>query len=412
MDAANENLNVVNMKKQMQESNSEPAKNSVQDEIHVVEENSAVQPDAYTGQEKLMQTGEIDNLPETAGTGLQENTNENAQEALQEAVGENGNAQVKKIKKVRTHASLAKNIVSVVFFTLSLVLGISATTVLLVRQSLTPQSIEKTVKNMTIGDIGIGFWFGQQGQDITLDEYMTDVFNSSGVVSVQQKDVKKLLDSEFVKSFVSDRFNRYISDFMYGTGEGCISIQDIKGLLDENWDEISVKLGIDAVKVKGKTQDDIKKVVLDGAYDRLAQDIHFGSFTLSNFRKEYPVALNVASSVITYPAILSMAAVAVLLWFIILFMNIRYCGGFRYIGRCMSLIGIVNLAAAGAMYVLPVTLDALFGLGYDFYISFMTLQVMHALYIGAGFLGCGIIITLVGKMLRAARKRILRRKLT
>ena len=125
-------------------------------------------------------------------------------------------------------------------------------------------------------------------------------------------------------------------------------------LLGDNWAEVSVKLGIDNAKVNGKTQDDIRAEVLTGVYNRLVQDIHFGSFTLSKFRKEFPVIMNVASSLITYPAMLSMAAVAVLLWFIILFMNIRYCGGFRYIGRCMSLIGIVNLAAAGAMYVLPV----------------------------------------------------------
>ena len=241
---------------------------------------------------------------------------------------------------------------------------------------------------------------------------MTDVFNSSGVVSVQQKDVKKFLDSAFVKNFVTDRLNGYISDFMYGTGEGSINVDEVMSLLGDNWAEVSVKLGIDNAKVKGKTQDDIRAEVLTGVYNRLVQDIHFGSFTLSKFRKEFPVIMNVASSLITYPAMLSMAAVAVLLWFIILFMNIRYCGGFRYIGRCMSLIGIVNLAAAGAMYVLPVVLNGIFGLGYDFYISFMSLQVMRALFAGTGFLVCGIIITFFGKMLRAVRKRILRRKLT
>ena len=315
-------------------------------------------------------------------------------------------------RQVRTHASLAKNIVSLVFFTLSLVFGITASTLFLVRESLTTQSVSQSVKNMTLGDTGIGFWFGQQGQDVTLDEYMTDVFNSSGVVSVQQKDVKKLLDSAFVKNFVTDRLNGYISDFMYGTGEGSINVDEVMSLLGDNWAEVSVKLGIDNAKVNGKTQDDIRAEVLTGVYNRLVQDIHFGSFTLSKFRKEFPVIMNVASSLITYPAMLSMAAVAVLLWFIILFMNIRYCGGLRYIGRCMSLIGIVNLAAAGAMYVLPVVLNGIFGLGYDFYISFMSLQVMRALFAGTGFLVCGIIITFFGKMLRAVRKRILRRKLT
>ena len=83
----------------------------------------------------------------------------------------------------------------------------------------------------------------------------------------------------------------------------------------------------------------------------------------------------------------------------------------------MSAIGIVSLAAAGAMYVLPVMLNGLFGLGYDFYISFMSLQVMRALFAGTGFLVCGpclqrLLITFAGKVLRAIRKRILRRKLT
>lgn len=377
MDAANENLNLLNM----------------------------------TEQEKIIPAGEnaeTDNQPELMDESVQEAIKENEQEAVPEITDGEVITQTEKKKKVRTHASLAKNIVSLVFFTLSLVFGITASTLFLVRESLTTQS----VKNMTLGDTGIGFWFGQQGQDVTLDEYMTDVFNSSGVVSVQQKDVKKFLDSAFVKNFVTDRLNGYISDFMYGTGEGSINVDEVMSLLGDNWAEVSVKLGIDNAKVKGKTQDDIRAEVLTGVYNRLVQDIHFGSFTLSKFRKEFPVIMNVASSLITYPAMLSMAAVAVLLWFIILFMNIRYCGGFRYIGRCMSLIGIVNLAAAGAMYVLPVVLNGIFGLGYDFYISFMSLQVMRALFAGTGFLVCGIIITFFGKMLRAVRKRILRRKLT
>lgn len=381
MDAANENLNLLNM----------------------------------TEQEKIIPAGEnaeTDNQPELMDESVQEAIKENEQEAVPEITDGEVITQIEKKKKVRTHASLAKNIVSLVFFTLSLVFGITASTLFLVRESLTTQSVSKSVKNMTLGDTGIGFWFGQQGQDVTLDEYMTDVFNSSGVVSVQQKDVKKLLDSAFVKNFVTDRLNGYISDFMYGTGEGSINVDEVMSLLGDNWAEVSVKLGIDNAKVNGKTQDDIRAEVLTGVYNRLVQDIHFGSFTLSKFRKEFPVIMNVASSLITYPAMLSMAAVAVLLWFIILFMNIRYCGGFRYIGRCMSLIGIVNLAAAWAMYVLPVVLNGIFGLGYDFYISFMSLQVMRALFAGTGFLMCGIIITFFGKMLRAVRKRILRRKLT
>jgi hypothetical protein len=62
--------------------------------------------------------------------------------------------------------------------------------------------------------------------------------------------------------------------------------------------------------------------------------------------------------------------------------------------------------------VLPVMLNGLFGLGYDFYISFFTLQVTRALYIGTALFVCGLLITFAGKVLRAIRKRILRRKLT
>jgi hypothetical protein len=64
------------------------------------------------------------------------------------------------------------------------------------------------------------------------------------------------------------------------------------------------------------------------------------------------------------------------------------------------------------MYVLPVVLNEIFGLGYDFYISLFTLQVMRALYIGAAFVVCGIILSTFGKIIRSVRRRILRRKLT
>ena len=238
MDAANENLNLLNM----------------------------------TEQEKIIPAGEnaeTDNQPELMDESVQEAIKENEQEAVPEITDGEVITQTEKKKKVRTHASLAKNIVSLVFFTLSLVFGITASTLFLVRESLTTQSVSQSVKNMTLGDTGIGFWFGQQGQDVTLDEYMTDVFNSSGVVSVQQKDVKKFLDSAFVKNFVTDRLNGYISDFMYGTGEGSINVDEVMSLLGDNWAEVSVKLGIDNAKVKGKTQDDIRAEVLTGVYNRL-----------------------------------------------------------------------------------------------------------------------------------------------
>ncbi len=237
MDAANENLNLSNM----------------------------------TEQEKIIPAGEnaeTDNQPELMDESVQEAIKENEQEAVPEITDGEVITQTEKKKKVRTHASLAKNIVSLVFFTLSLVFGITASTLFLVRESLTTQSVSQSVKNMTLGDTGIGFWFGQQGQDVTLDEYMTDVFNSSGVVSVQQKDVKKFLDSAFVKNFVTDRLNGYISDFMYGTGEGSINVDEVMSLLGDNWAEVSVKLGIDNAKVKGKTQDDIRAEVLTGVYNR------------------------------------------------------------------------------------------------------------------------------------------------
>lgn len=395
MDAANENLNLLNITEQVRKTNAEQPENDVQ-EVQAGEENIAtVQEENYAGQGVEQEA-------------IQEGTPEN----VQETVGENIVVQAEKKKKVRTHASFAKNIVSITLFLLSLVFGITASTLYVVREALSREYVNQAVYDMTLGDIGIGFWYGYSGQEVTLDEYMTDVLNSSGVVNVQQKDVKRLLECEFVKTFTADRFNRYVSDFIYGTGEGTISVQEIIQLFDDNWSETARILGIDTLKHDGVSQEDIKKDILDGAYEKLVQDIHFGSFTLSNFRKEYPVVINAAHTMVSYPAIAAMVALAVLFWIIILFMNIRYCGGFRYIGRCMSLIGIVNLAAAGAMYVLPVVLNRLFGLGYGFYIAFFNLQVRKLLYAGAVILGCGILITLMGKILRKIRKRILRRKLT
>lgn len=391
MDAANENLNLLNITEQVRKTNTEQPEYDVQ-EVQAGEENIAtVQEENYAGQEVEQEA-------------IQENT--------QGIVSENAIVRTEKKTKVRTHASFAKNIVSITLFLLSMVLGITASTLYVVREALSREYVNQAVYDMTLGDIGIGFWYGYSGQEVTLDEYMTDVINSSGVISVQQRDVKRLLDCDFVKTFTADRFNRYVSDFIYGTGEGTITVQEIIGLLDDNWEETESVLGIDSQDVKGNAKADIKSEVLDGAYEKLVQDIHFGSFTLSNFRKEYPVVINAAHTMVSYPAIAAMAALAVLFWIIILFMNIRYCGGFRYIGRCMSLIGIVNLAAAGAMYVLPVVLNRLFGLGYGFYIAFFNLQVRNLLYAGAVILGCGILITLMGKLLRKIRKRILRRKLT
>lgn len=363
--------------------------------------------------ENLIGNEQISSEPETnSGEPALEDVQDSAGELAVEEVQDNAAADSKKKKKVKVHASFAKNIVSVVLFTLALALGIAAGMLYFVREALDSDRVEEAVHNMTIGDIGIGVWYGLEGQDITLDEYITDVFNSSGTVGVQQKDIKKLLDSRFVKNFTADLFNGYIADFLYGTGEGFIEIQSIMTLLDNNWDEISSVTGIESVQMKGMTQENIKKAVLDGVRERLVKDIHFDSFTFSGMRRQYPFVLNVLSTAVTYPVIIFVAAVAVLLLLIILFMNIRYCGGFRYIGNCFCIIGIVNLAAAVAMFVLPVVLNGIFGLGYDFYISLFTLQVTRALYVGAAFVVCGIILSTFGKIIRSVRRRILRRKLT
>ncbi len=392
MDAANENL-IGN-----EQINNEPQEELGELALEEVTDNAG----------RLVAEGTKDNAGEPTVEGVQGS----AGELTVEEVRDNAAADSKKKKKVKVHASFAKNIVSVVFFTLALVLGIAAGMLYFVREALDSYRVEEAVHNMTIGDIGIGVWYGQEGQDITLDEYITDVFNSSGAVSVQQKDIKKLLDSRFVKNFTADLFNGYIADFLYGTGEGCIDIQNIMTLLDNNWDEISSVTGIEAIQVEGMTQEDIRMIVLDGVRERLVRDIHFDSFTFSGMRRQYPFVLNVLSTAVTYPVIIFVVAVAALLLLMILFMNIRYCGGFRYVGNCFCIIGIVNLAAAVAMYVLPVVLNEIFGLGYDFYISLFTLQVMRALYIGAAFVVCGIILSTFGKIIRSVRRRILRRKLT
>lgn len=362
--------------------------------------------------ENLIGNEQISSEPEiNSGELAVEDVQDSAGELTVEDVQDNAAVDSKKKKKVKVHASFAKNIVSVILFTLALGFGVAASMLYFVRGALDSDRVEEAVHNMTIGDIGIGVWYELEGQDITLDEYITDVFNSSGI-GVQQKNIKKLLDSRFVKNFTADLFDGYIADFLYGTGEGCIGIQDIMTLLDNNWDEISSVTGIEAIQLEGMTQDDIRMVVLDGVRERLENDIHFDSFTFSGMRRQYPFVLNVLSTAVTYPVIILIAAVSVLLLLIILSMNIRYCGGFRYIGNCFCMIGIVNLAAAVAMFVLPVVINGIFGLGYDFYISLFTLQVTRALYIGAAFVVCGIILSTFGKIIRSVRRRILRRKLT
>ena len=104
MDAANDNLSFENVAGQIEENNlqkQEAGKNDIQN------------PEAD----------------------VQEGLGQDVQALLTKEV----KADSKKRKKVRTHASLAKNLLSLVFFTLSLVLGTAAGTLYLVRESLTPQ---------------------------------------------------------------------------------------------------------------------------------------------------------------------------------------------------------------------------------------------------------------------------------
>lgn len=123
MDAANENL-IGN-----EQINNEPQEELGELALEEVTDNAG----------KLAAEGTKDNAGEPTVEGVQDS----AGELTVEEVRDNAAADSKKKKKVKVHASFAKNIVSVVFFTLALVLGIAAGMLYFVREALVRTELRK-----------------------------------------------------------------------------------------------------------------------------------------------------------------------------------------------------------------------------------------------------------------------------
>lgn len=334
----------------------------------------------------------------------------NAEQSVQPEITESSapeeQAGTAECRKQRRKASFGKNLASVILFVLVVVLAVSASLCFYVRNALSESCIEQTVDNMTIGNVGVGMIKGQPADALTLDEYMTEGLNVFFFGTIETKEVRALLDEEFVKDFVTDKLELYANDLLYNTGEGTLNAHEIISLFDDNWSTVKKVLGMEATLYEeiGFHSSELKNLFLSAIEDKMNKDINFNDYSLSECRKDNPVVFSVIRNLLSYPAIIVMAAVSLILLILIIVLNFRYRGGLRYAGVALMLVGVVDIALEQAALVLPMVLNRSIGLGYDFYIALGTGFMILPLIMGMGMLVLGIILYNVGKALRKKRK--------
>ena len=322
---------------------------------------------------------------------------------------------------------VGKTIFSVILSVLAFVLLTAAGLTLVLKLSLSPKSVEKTVKNIDISAIDVSTVLGEK-KSITLADYLYDhklsiadgTKNKIELFDFDKKNLKKALNEDFVKVFITSKANEYISDIESGKTDAAITIDEILDVADENWDTICEDLDLTMPKVVVLNGFDLETKDLDiielfrlglnknvqGSLDNLA---------LKNIEKKNSTVFDIAKLMLSYVVIGAMGGVGLLLLIIVVILNIKCRGGFKYMGFTALFAGLIVLVAGVLMklllpgvlmkLLLPGLLNKSFALGVSTYSALFSQSWLLGVIIGGATVLYGAIFILIGTLLRKSFKK-------
>lgn len=304
----------------------------------------------------------------------------------------------------KINAGFGKTLLSVFLCLIAFILFTGAGIGLVTRLSLEKSSIKKTVDSLDVAKINISKFTGDT-ENKTVSKFLSA--HKLSILSFEEKSLDKLLNEKFVKEFISSKTSAYANDVIKGTDKAEITVDDIVDLISDNWDKICDDLGL-PVMIEYSGVKLAKKDIVSIFKKALNQSIgsNLEKVSMSEIKESNKFIFTIAQYALSYVCLGIAAGVAFVLLIIVVIMNIRYRGGFKYMGFTTLFAGLIILVLGiGMMSFLPGVLDGVVEIGKTTYKALFSRSYLFALIIGGATVVYGVVFVLIGSLLRKSFKR-------
>ena len=224
-------------------------------------------------------------------------------------------------------------------------LGVFASVILVVRNTMKPDNIEKIVDDLEISKIKIGFLLENDifdnttddnildsKKNLTLDEFICRYNFGPNKEYLEEDKIAEILDKKFIKKFASDKINDYIKDIFYETGDGVVTAKELEKLIIKNSNTICETADYSI------SEEDIRFLVKN-----LDDNGFLEGTDLSVYREDNPGTLSLIKNLFSYWLMTLLIAFSFLLTASIFLLQDKKHRGICYVGANLIIIGIVDI---------------------------------------------------------------------
>lgn len=243
-----------------------------------------------------------------------------------------------------------------------------------------------------ITDVKLGQLLGED-EDVTLDEYIYDQFDTTYQLFVSERDIRKLLEENFISEFIVEKVEDYTSDLFYNNGRGTLDADEIIELLDDNSKTIEKATGYALTDADLNNLEESLEDSID--WDDLKLSTYTtGNIVFSTLRVAFSPAVLV---------ILSIIACLLTLWIFVICKSKKYA--FCCVGIDLLITGILNGIFALATFIIATPLKELLSFLSDAIDKLFVPARSCALLEALAFGGIGLLILIVIKLINTISKK-------
>ena len=294
---------------------------------------------------------------------------------------------IKPVKKMNTVLLVFLNIIMVLFVTVAS-LGIT------VRLLTNQESIEDIVEEIDIAELDVSAISGNRSDD-SLYKLIYENIPNYFKEYASKKDIKRLLNKDFIKEFIEEELNEYVDDLFNDNGKGVVTTKELWLFVNRNVDEVFDELYISEYDY----QDDFTDYVIEGAE---WLDIEEKS-SLDTYREDNRLVFSIISIVFSYPIITILLLEALLITVVIFLKNSLSRSG-KAVGISLLIVAFINIIGALVIKLFENTLSENFILGSDLIEILVGAACTKILSVGLVILSVGLILIIIALISQYIKK--------
>lgn len=272
--------------------------------------------------------------------------------------------------------------IAVTLCVLMSIIAILASLMFLLRASVSEEAVQSAMNKAfdDFADIPIGSLVDEE-EDTTISEFVYSMLEEKYQSQIGKKNLRKLLNEEFVQDFVAEKMNDYLSDALYDNGRGKIKIDEIMELLEDNGEKIQKLTGF---PMSEYNLDYIQNVIEDSRILKKTK--------LSTYAKDYESEFSVLRFFFSDAVSILLVVLGILLLAGIFFVLPDKTKACYYVGIAFIVVGCMNLFMVVISFSLPGMANDVLALGrkvYEQIFAPMRLRsVIQAVVVTAVGVGC------------------------